>query len=192
MTLIVNMVDEAALNDIEIDADVLSQELGMPVLLVSARQRIGLESVHRAAANAAAAPHALDLCDAPKEILERVQASAQRRAQQASDRAVKLPGRPLFRTLSRSIRVDRWLFHPLLGPATLALTLFSVFEALFAIGGPAGEALFGVEPSDGNAAAAFAFRVVGKPSLRRLHRRLLGCRHVSSPDRRSLHVDRPA
>lgn len=131
--LVVNMVDEAVLNGLTIDAGVLSRELGLPVHLVSARRREGLEALTRSLAPRLSG-ETLDLRAAPAETLERLQLSAQRRAEAACRAAVRGPRQ--LATISRSIAVDRWLFHPVLGPLTLALSLFLVFEALFSIGGP--------------------------------------------------------
>ena len=141
VSLLVNMIDEAALNGVVIDARALSRELDMPVFLASARQRQGLEAVKRSLAGIGQCRGAIDLRRAPKEQLERLQASAQRRASAACQAAVRWPGQAVLTTLSRSIGFDRWLFHPVLGPLFLALTLFVVFEALFAVGGPLRDAL---------------------------------------------------
>ncbi|MDE2038506.1 MAG: ferrous iron transporter B [Elusimicrobia bacterium] len=135
--LVVNMIDEARLNGIEIDAAALSRELGMPVHLISARKRQGLGELRAAFKQVSDCPRALDLEGAPRERLEELHICATRRAEAACLKAVRVPGRPILKTISRSIRVDRWLFHPLLGPLALALTLFLVFQSLFALGEPA-------------------------------------------------------
>ena len=137
VSLVVNMIDEARHNGIEIDAAALSAGLGMPVYPISARQRQGLEALIEGAAGAQACKDAVDFRAAAPAALERLQAAGQRRALTACAASVRVPGRPLLPTISRSIRLDRVLFHPVVGPLALALTLFLVFEALFSVGGPA-------------------------------------------------------
>jgi ferrous iron transport protein B len=161
VALVVNMIDEARENGVEVDAALLSERLGMPVHLASGRRRQGLEALAQAASRARACPQALDLRGAPREALERLQSSAQLRAQAACDEAVRRGGAGLLPTIARSISLDRWLFHPVLGPVTLAATLFLVFQALFALGGPAQDLLEGVMTGF----SAWARPRVGSPLL---------------------------
>ncbi len=141
--VVVNMIDEAEHNGIAVDAGKLEKELGMPVFLASAREGRGLEEIEAflEARPPSESGAARDLTRAPREELASVQNAAHERAEKAVQSAVRLPGHRLLPTVARSIRIDRVLFHPIVGPLILAATLLAVFESLFAAGGPAGDLL---------------------------------------------------
>jgi|CXWL01.1.fsa_nt_gi ferrous iron transport protein B len=134
VALVVNMIDEARLNGIVIDAAELSGGLGMPVALISARTGEGLD---KAAAQLARRPlradvsEALDFRRAPKKRLHELQDDAVAAAQRISATSVTWPRAAVLPTVSRSIRIDRVLMHPLAGPLILAATMFLLFQALF-------------------------------------------------------------
>lgn len=139
--VVVNMVDEAELNGLVIDAERLSRELGLPVLLASAREGRGLEEIQdfARAQPAGRSPEAADLSRADEARLRLIHETAARQAEETANRCVRAPSRRVLPTIARSIRLDRWLFHPAAGPLILALALFGVFQALFALGRPAGD-----------------------------------------------------
>jgi len=139
-SLVVNMIDEATKNGIRIDRRRLEEESGMPVFLTCARSGQGLKELEDfLLGSEGASGEAIDLRTAPSKTLREIHSSAQRRALALADRAMRGPEGRLLTTISKSVALDRWLFHPLAGPLVLAVVLFALFEALFALGGPMGE-----------------------------------------------------
>jgi ferrous iron transport protein B len=134
VAVVVNMIDEARLNGVEVDADALSESLGMPVVTAAARHGEGLERVLgllRPKPLRADLTDSLDFRRATKRRLHELQAGAVASADQACAAGVRVPPRTLLPTLSRSIRIDRVLMHPVAGPLILAATMFFLFQALF-------------------------------------------------------------
>lgn len=129
----VNMIDEARVNGIKIDAARLAKSLGCPVALLSARTGEGLGAARRLFSTpraGAAAP--LDFRKASKTRLHELQDEAIAAAHRAAHASVTRPRAAVLKTLSRSIDLDRRLLHPVLGPLILAGTMFLLFQALFA------------------------------------------------------------
>lgn len=137
--VVVNMIDEAEQNGVRVDAAKLAQACGMPVFLVAARERRGVAALQEHLAGARRSGREPD---APAEaaLLALAERSA-RDAEELVNRCVRLPREAVLPTIARSIRVDRLLLHPLLGPVVLAGTLFALFQALFVLGAPAGDAI---------------------------------------------------
>ncbi len=134
VALIVNMIDEARLNGVTISADALSDQLGVPVVEVSARHREGLDGVLallRPRPLRADLSEALDFRTASKKRLRDLQERAIEKAEQACAAGVTLPPHARLPTIARSIRIDRVLLHPVAGPVILAATMFLLFQALF-------------------------------------------------------------
>jgi len=130
----VNMIDESRLNGIRLDASELSGRLGMAVALVSARTGEGLkklEAVLSPRALRADLSESLDFRRATKKRLHELQDDAVAAAQRAAAASVTWPRHSMLPTVSRSIRIDRILLHPLAGPLILAATMFLLFQALF-------------------------------------------------------------
>jgi len=133
--LVVNMIDEARLNGIRVDASALSAALGMPVVLAAARDGEGVAAAAallKPGARRADLSRALDFRRASKTRLRELQEDSVAAAVRACAAAVETPGRALLPTLSRSIRIDRAIFHPVAGPLILAAAMFFLFQALFA------------------------------------------------------------
>ncbi len=133
--LVVNMIDEAELNGIRVDAAALSHALGMPVVLAAAREGVGVAETAAllcAGARPADLTRALDFRRASKTRLRDLQDEAVDAAQRACAAAVEVPGRALLPTLSRSIRIDRVILHSVAGPLIFAAAMFFLFQALFA------------------------------------------------------------
>jgi len=125
VAVVVNMIDEARLNGVAVDAEALSQALGVPVVAAAARLHEGLDGVLdllRPRPLRANLTEALDFRRAPQRRLEELQAVAVSSADLACASGVKLPPRLLLPTVSRSIRIDRILLHPVAGPASLLRT----------------------------------------------------------------------
>jgi ferrous iron transport protein B len=134
VAVVVNMIDEARLNGVDVDADALSESLGVPVVTASARHGEGLDAVRlllRPRPLRADLSESLDFRRAPKRRLHELQSDAVASADRACAAGVRLPRHALLPTLSRSIRIDRVLLHPVAGPVILAATMFLLFQALF-------------------------------------------------------------
>ncbi|OGR49956.1 MAG: hypothetical protein A2X37_11650 [Elusimicrobia bacterium GWA2_66_18] len=156
VALVVNMIDEARLNGIRVDKEALSDELGMPVVLASARTAEGLDAV--CALLTSRPPRAdpsevFDFRRASRRELRDLQEDAVRAADRACAVAVSLPHRVVLPTISRSMRIDRVLLHPVAGPLILAAAMFLLFQALFAWAHPIMDLL-----SEGLAALGEALR----------------------------------
>ncbi len=136
VVLALNMIDIARRRGIEIDADLLSRELGLPVVQSVAVRRGGVEA----------------LLSELDRLLERLppgttsdwrspDAGALRDGQREADRmlraAVRGPGRPDGVTS----RIDAVVLHPVGGLLLLLLILFVMFQAVFAWARPAMEAI---------------------------------------------------
>jgi ferrous iron transport protein B len=149
--VVINMMDEARQNGIIIDIARLSKELQVPVFPASARYGEGIPEIRAFIESLVAKASKL------QAVLSRVGSSikeeqeiAFNRAQRAIERSVRLPDGGLLSTISRSMRIDRWLFHPLIGPLILTATLFLVFESLFSLGRPLSDALSSLFASGSN------------------------------------------
>ncbi len=145
--LLLNMADEARRFGVVIDAERLGAELGLPVLLVSAKYRRGLAQarqamVHQlggasgpAAPGVAAPPAAIPLLE---PLLEAGEAELPGRMAALLAAAVSLP--PQWRDrLTR--RLDGLLLHPWLGLPLFFLAMALMFQVIYAIGVPLQEAL---------------------------------------------------
>ena len=135
VALVVNMIDEARQNGVLLHPEALSDSLGVPVALVSARHGEGLDAVlqlmqpHPLRADLS---EALDFRSAPKRRLRDLQEAAIVAGERAALAGVTLPPGAQLPTVARSIRIDRVLLHPVAGPLILAATMFLLFQALFA------------------------------------------------------------
>ncbi len=140
--LVVNMIDEAAINGVRVDGPRLASETGLPVALVSARHREGLDRV-QAMISPEPAPRALDIGGAERAALHAVHHASLRRARESCAAAVSASRSGTLETIARSIGLDRRLFHPVLGPAILAAVMFLLFQSLFAWSQPLMDAISG-------------------------------------------------
>lgn len=134
VSVAVNMIDEARLNGISVDVEELSGRLGVSVVAVSAREGEGLDKLEALLAPKplrADLTSALDFRKTPKKRLLALQDSAVEAAREAAAASTTWPNRAVLPTIARSIRVDRVLMHPVLGPVILAASMFLLFQALF-------------------------------------------------------------
>lgn len=144
VSLVVNMIDEAVLNGIQIDRPKLEEDLGMSVVLSSGRTGQGLKQLSQIMGQAPArtpSAKALNVRKTPRHELKAIHESAMRRSSQAVRRAVARNEMGTLPTISRTIALDRRLFHPVAGPLILAFTLFAVFESLFTWSAPIKDAM---------------------------------------------------
>lgn len=138
--LALNMADEAARFGVRINASVLSEALGQPVLPLSAKYRQGVDTLQHALvaqletseAGAASVPEQLE------ERLAAMDADLDGAMADLVRRCVALPER--WRD-SRSRRLDAVLLHPLLGLPLFFLAMALMFQGIYAIGVPVQEAL---------------------------------------------------
>lgn len=141
VVLVLNMIDIAERQGIEIDVEALSLGLGVPVATTVATRRRGLEALLDMAAARLAEPAAGPGSGWREPTASQVR-DAHRRARELMGAAVKPPRRP--DTLTG--RLDAWLLHPFAGVLVLLGLLFLMFQAVFTWAGPAQdliEAAFG-------------------------------------------------
>jgi ferrous iron transport protein B len=121
LVVALNMSDEANRFGIRIDAAALEEELGVPVVAVSARHNQGiaalLERLHAGGALPAAVPPG-----GLEESLDRL-----------VHRCVGLPERLANRSTRR---VDRILLHPLVGLVTFLAIVLAMFQFIYSVGTP--------------------------------------------------------
>ena len=131
VVFVLNMIDIAERQGIEIDVDALSKALGAPVTATVATRRRGLDTLLEIAAAQAtgASPPGPDLWREPSAADVR---NAHRAARDLMRAAVKPPSRP--DTLTG--RLDGLLLHPVAGVMILLGLLFLMFQAVFAWAAP--------------------------------------------------------
>ena len=131
VVFVLNMIDIAERQGIEIDVDALSKALGAPVTATVATRRRGLDTlleIATAQATGASAPGP-DLWHEPSAADVR---DAHRAARDLMRTAVRPPSRP--DTLTG--RLDGVLLHPAAGLVILLGLLFLMFQAVFAWAAP--------------------------------------------------------
>jgi ferrous iron transport protein B len=134
--LLLNMEDEAKRAGITIDTQLMSQQLGMPVLTISAKYGSGCPQALQLAASVIdqnAAPVS------PQLIAGKLQAdiAVEQEMQSIIDRSVQMP---MQLNTSTTDRIDRVLLHPWLGLPLFFLAIFLLFQFIFTIGAPLQEA----------------------------------------------------
>ncbi|MBP0599033.1 ferrous iron transporter B [Herbaspirillum sp. LeCh32-8] len=127
MVLALNMMDAAARRGIAVDTAALAQRLGMPVIQTIAVKSGGAQALIAAidGAELPPAPVADTLDDLHAEVRAILTATVV--MPRATDR--------------RDDALDRVALHPVLGVALLALVMFLVFQAVYAIGKPMTDAI---------------------------------------------------
>ncbi len=125
MVLAVNMMDAARRRGIEVDLDALERELAIPVVPTVAVRRDGAQAlVARLDAMLAADSGARVAPPAGTATAESLHAETRR----LLALAVTMPRR----TAKIDDTLDRWLLHPVLGLASLAVVMFLIFQAVYA------------------------------------------------------------
>lgn len=126
-----NMVDMAERDGLKLDATVLSQALGVPVIETVAVRRRGIEALKAAIA----------------EVRGQVGTLADRPKMDATERRLEartIAKATVFQT-SRARRIgdrlDNVLLNPWIGPLILLVLLFVIFQAVFAWAAPLSDAL---------------------------------------------------
>ena len=131
MVVLLNMADEARKFGITIDAGKMSQEIGIPIFLLSAKYGSGYPEALQAAANALryTTPGMAEQLRVQLEEDEHLESEMARVLQQS----VQVPAR-----LSDNLttRLDRLMLHPWLGLPLFFLIMFLLFQAIFFFGQP--------------------------------------------------------
>ncbi|NDG74457.1 MAG: ferrous iron transport protein B [Synechococcaceae bacterium WB8_1B_136] len=137
--LLLNMADEARRFGVAINTERLAADLGLPVILLSAKYRRGLAEARQVMAEALTGePHQQAPVRALDSRLAQGDAALDGAMAQLVQAAVSLP--PQWRDrLTR--RLDAWLLHPLLGLPLFFLAMALMFQAIYAIGVPVQEGL---------------------------------------------------
>jgi ferrous iron transport protein B len=129
MVAALNMVDLAQRRALTVDAAVLTQRIGAPVVPIVARRGDGLVALKRAVAGALATPPSrcpLDLAQAAGSVDD-----LSRWADDVLSAAAGGTASAPVDTFAE--RLDRAFTHPVLGLATFALTMGGLFWTLFAL-----------------------------------------------------------
>ncbi len=129
-----NMSDEAARFGIRVDAQALERELGLPVLAISARRRLGLEALLERIHGAGKAAGELRPAAAGPLQGEALEQELERLSQCCIERPLQLRD-------GRSERLDRVLLDPALGMLGFLGVMLLVFQAIYALGIPLQEAM---------------------------------------------------
>ena len=126
MLLVLNMMDDAARRGIQIDQDLLSKKIGLPVVTTIATQANGVQSLLQQ----------LDLDWQNWIVSPDTQALHQPDLhQQVRELLAETVSMPAL-TDQRDDRLDRILLHPVWGLLCLALIMFMIFQAVFAGAAP--------------------------------------------------------
>ena len=130
-----NMMDLAKRDGLELSAETLSRELGVPVIETVAVRRRGIEELRAAIDDTLLTPRAIRAGDGPQSDA----LTLQRRARQIAMATIisETPVRRLTHHL------DGLFLHPIIGPIILAMILFTMFQAVFAWAAPPADALEG-------------------------------------------------
>lgn len=121
MILAVNMMDAARRRGIRIDLDVLSRELGVPVVETVAVRHNGARALVEQIERMAEAPHP------PRHRLGG-DADLHAETRRLLSLAVDMPQR----TARVDDALDRWLLHPVFGFVALIVVMFLIFQAVYA------------------------------------------------------------
>jgi len=140
--VLLNMADEASRFGVRINTEALSAALKLPVQLLSAKYRQGIDSLKHSLV------HQLEASQEQAEVVQQLEprlaaVDAELDAAMAAlvERSVTLPGR--WRD-QRTRRLDAVLLHPLLGLPLFFLAMALMFQAIYAIGVPVQEGLAGL------------------------------------------------
>ena len=136
----VTMSDVAAQRDVSVDAALLSQALGCPVVATDPRRRTGLVALATAVRTTLAdpVPDARPAPDTDDALL-----LDDDRFTWLSDAATKATVTPGHDRLTVSDKVDRWVTAPVVGPLIFLAVMWAVFQLTTTVAAPLQEALGG-------------------------------------------------
>ena len=140
--VLLNMADEASRFGVRINTEALSSGLELPVQLLSAKYRQGIDSLkHNLVHQLEASEEQAEAVQQLEPRLAAVDAELDAAMAALVERSVTLPGR--WRD-QRTRRLDAVLLHPLLGLPLFFLAMALMFQAIYAIGVPVQEGLAGL------------------------------------------------
>ncbi|MDJ0726725.1 MAG: ferrous iron transport protein B [Prochloraceae cyanobacterium] len=159
--LFLNMADEAPKFGVEVDAEKLSERLGMPVVPISAKYGQGYDRAYQTILNLL------------KEQEEAIQAQPLDQCMRCDSEIAGEMGSLLQDAVTvprnikdnLTIRLDRILLHPVFGLPLFFLTMFLMFQLVYAIGTPI-QGLMG-EITDWLQTAALEPLLAGAPEMLR-------------------------
>lgn len=131
----VNMIDVAAKAGVEVDAAELSERLGCPVILISARSGEGVDKLLPAVMSATIPNHTPPgTTDGLEQWAERIYGEV---AHPAPGRGAPAGTEELSAAARRSgdatDAIDRWTMHPVAGPMILTAVMAGLFYAIFSV-----------------------------------------------------------
>ena len=145
MILALNMSDLALRHGLKIDVDLLSRELGLPVVNTIGVHRQGVRELLQKIDQVVDLSHATNEGKLPvitPELIASDHAEVQR--------VLSLLGEMSVDALRTSDRIDRVVLHPVIGPLILLCCLFLVFQAVFIWAQPLMEGINSVVDMLGN------------------------------------------
>ena len=131
--LLLNMADEAERFGVRINTVMLSDQLAMPVLLISAKYNSCFKNVELELATVLAKAGPPRRVEGLEERLGAGEAELEGRLAELLNQCVQLPERLRDQ---RTRRLDQLLLHPLLGLPLFFLVMFLMFQAIYALGVP--------------------------------------------------------
>jgi ferrous iron transport protein B len=134
--VLLNMADEAKKMGISIDADKLSETLGYPTVLLSAKYGQGYASAYQTIEQTLQASQ-----PRPARALEKDFAIDQAMEDELDSIVKHSVDFPAQAGDSLTAKIDRIALHPILGLPLFFGTMFLLFQAVYTIGGPLQEAM---------------------------------------------------
>lgn len=134
--LLLNMADEAAKFGVRVDTEAMARELGMPVVMLSAKHGQGYTAALDALGRALAEAKPVALADLRAKLAR--DSAIERQMEDILARAVDIPPQ-LSDDLTQ--RLDRLLLHPVLGLPIFFAVMYGLFQAIFALGKPLQEGI---------------------------------------------------
>ena len=124
--VILNMADELRSRGGKLDVRALEDQLGAPVVLISARHGQGVDRVFRFLASAIAAPHPIEL-----PVIQDVPKCRQWAGRVGHRASYRPPAPPVW-----TRRLDSVFLHPVFGIAIFAAVVLAVFQTIFTAAAP--------------------------------------------------------
>ncbi len=119
--VVLNMADELRAGGGEVDVEALSERLGAPVVLVSAKKGEGLGEIHAFLESTFRAPSPVGL-----PVLQSPPSCRQWAGQVAAESAYRPPVAPVW-----TRRLDSVFLNPWLGPLVFLMVVVAVFQTIF-------------------------------------------------------------
>jgi len=127
--VVINMHDEAQARGMVIDTGRLSEELGVPVLLASAKFGRGMDEVRAVIARQLRQTR-------PQRAAVGALAQDDRLESRLDELFARTVQRPVVLGEDLTSRLDRWLLHPWLGLPLFLACMYLVFQLVYTLGSP--------------------------------------------------------